>query len=294
MKSYLLRKESDIQLMRGLIERLPYESTAVDFEETMLLASVRATTRLWQHNGKLVGFAFVDDYNNLRFEVAPESRSTQLEDEIIAWGVTCVHKRNAKTGANHTLDAAFSRDNAWQIALLERAGFVQASQRTLSYARSLDEPIVPHPLPPGFELRAVAGEVEIESLVALHRAAFGTENMTVAQRLAIMQAPGYEPELDLAAVTSEGELAAFCICSIETDNDAGKVGFTDPIGTHPLYQQRGLGKAIVTVGLHLLKARGASVVKLGTSSANWSMQRLAESLGFTCISEKLWFSKEVA
>ncbi len=45
MNSYLLQGESDIQSMRDLIQRLPHESTVVDFEETMLLATVRATTR---------------------------------------------------------------------------------------------------------------------------------------------------------------------------------------------------------------------------------------------------------
>ena len=100
MKSYLLREESDIQLMRELIEHLPHESTIVDFEEDMLLASVRARTRLWQDNGYVVGFAFVDEYNNLRFEVEAQSRSAQLEDEIMAWGIICVKKRNAQTGAD--------------------------------------------------------------------------------------------------------------------------------------------------------------------------------------------------
>lgn len=293
MKSYLLHDETDIQQMRALINQLP-QPTVVDFEETMLLPTVRANTRLWQVNGQLAGFAFVDDYNNLRFEIAPEFHSKQLEDELIAWGVTCVQNRNAETGAHDTLDAAFSSDNIWQIVLLERTGFIQASRRTLSYARSLDEPIAPYPFPPGFQLRTVNGETEIENLVALHRAAFGTDNMTVAQRLAIMQAPDYEPELDLVAVTTEGELAAFCICSIETGKDGKKVGYTDPVGTHPRYQQRGLGKAIVTAGLQLLQVRGTAVAKLGTSSINEPMQRLAESLGFVCISEKLWFSKKVA
>lgn len=294
MKSDLLREDSDIQLMRDLIDHLPHNSTIVDFEETMCLASVRARTRLWQVNGHVVGFAFVDDYNNLRFEIAAHARSARLEDEIIAWGVTCVKQRNAQTGAGHTLDAAFSADNTWQIAMLERGGFERASQRTLGYARSLHEPVVTQAFPAGFSLRRVAGEHEVERLVALHRAAFGTENMTVAQRMAIMQAPGYEAELDLVAMAPGGELAAFCICSIEDERDGGRVGFTDPVGTHPRYQQRGLGKAIVTAGLQRLRDRGVSIAKLSTSSANMPMQRLAHSLGFTCVSEKLWFSKVVA
>ena len=145
----------------------------------------------------------------------------------------------------------------------------------------------------GFSLRCVEGEHEVESLVSLHRAAFGTENMTVEQRLAIMHGPQYEREMDLVAVAPNGELAAFCICGFDEQIDAAKTGYIGSLGTFPDYQKCGLGKAMVTAGLHRLRNRGASTVELGTSSKNIPMQRLAESLGFIGVSEKLWFSKKV-
>jgi mycothiol synthase len=293
MKSHLLRDESDVQLIREFIMHLPFESTVVGFEESMLLASVKSTTRLWQHNGTVVGFAFVDDYNNLRFEFETNSLSAQLEDEIIEWGITCVKTRNTETGADKTLDASFKTENTWQIKMLERAGFIRSQQRTLSYARPLFQHIEAHAFPPGFSLRCVTGEHEVDNLVGLHRAAFGTENMTVAHRIAIMHAPAYQRELDLVIVAADGELAAFCICGFEAVMGSEKAGFTDPIGTHPRYRRQGLAKAVITAGLQRLRSGGASFVKLSTLSTNIPMQRLAESLGFVCVSEKVWFSKEV-
>jgi len=136
----------------------------------------------------------------------------------------------------------------------------------------------------------VKGEHEVDDLVALHRATFGTDNMTVEERLAIMRAPQYVPELDLVTVAPNGDLSAFCICGFDEE----KVGYTDPIGTHPRYQKIGLGKAIVTAGLRALQECGATVAELGTSSINLPMQKLAERTGFVCIAESLWFSKEVA
>ena len=291
MKSYVLQDESDIQWMRDLIAGLPHASTIVDLEENMLLPSVRAATKLWLRGGKIAGFAFVDDFNNLQFEIEPEHRSARLENEIIEWGVTCVKKRNAQTGEEHTLDASFGSDNTWQIALLERSGFVRESLRTLRYGRSLSEPVDAPAFPYGFSARCVEGEYEVESLVALHRAAFGTENMTVERRLAIMRAPLYERGLDFVAVAPNGELSAFCICGFEDENK--RVGYTDPIGVHPRYQKLGLGKAIVTAGLHALQNRGAKAAELGTGSENIPMQRLAEATGFVIVSEKSWFSKKV-
>ena len=289
MKSCLLQDDSDIQSMRDLITRLPQKSTAIDFEETIQLDSVRARTRLWKNDDKLIGFAYVDDFNNLRFEVEPQFRSTQLEDEIIAWGLDCMKKRNAETGQNDTLDASFLVENTWQIALLQRSGFVQENLRSLHYARTLNGPIPEHPLPPGFSLRCIKGEDEVENLVTLHRAAFGTENMTVEERLAIMRAPQYERELDLLTIAPNGELAAFCICGIEDAN----IGYTDPIGVHKNYQRLGLGKAMLNAGLQKLKQKGIEHAELGTSSENIAMQKLATAMGFVVVSESLWFSKKV-
>jgi ribosomal protein S18 acetylase RimI-like enzyme len=117
--------------------------------------------------------------------------------------------------------------------------------------------------------------------------------MTVEQRLAIMRSPTYESILDLVVEAPDSTLVAFCICQLEKESDARIIGYTDPIGTHPRYQKKGLAKALVTCGLNLLRDKGASIAKLSTSSKNLPMQRLAESLEFNCIAEQLWFNKEV-
>jgi ribosomal protein S18 acetylase RimI-like enzyme len=137
----------------------------------------------------------------------------------------------------------------------------------------------------------VTGENEVEALVSLHRSAFGTENMTVEERLAIMRAPNYVPELDLVVLAPNRELCAFCICRFEEGDD--HTGYTDPIGTHLCYKRMGLGKALLSAGLRSIQQRGAIIAKLGTSSENIPMQKLAERVGFVCVSENLWFSKEV-
>lgn len=291
MKIKLLEDDSDVQQMRELIKSLAAESTVVDFEEVITLDSVRGRTRLWTDNDALAAFAYVDDYSNLQFEIAPEQRTPQLMQQIVDWGINCIKKQNESSGEISTLDAAFKPENRWQIEMQKQHGFQEDQIRSLHYARGLSVPIIERPLPHGFQLRCVHGEAEVPALVALHRAAFGTENMTVDYRLSIMRAPGYEPDLDFVLIAPDGQLAAFCICGFEDEEK--NIGCTDPIGTHPRYQRQGLGKAIVTSGLLALQARGAKQVKLGTSSENIAMRRLAESLGFRVVSESIWFSRQV-
>ncbi len=292
MKSSILQNDSETQAMRELINTLPQNAAIPNFEEAIQLSSVQATTKLWKDEETVIAFAFVDNFNNLRFEIHPAFRSEAIEDEIIAWGLACMKKRNAETGKFDTLDSAFSKENHWQIAMLERAGFIRENIRSLFYQRSLQEPIKDYALPSGFSLRTVKGKEEVENLVTLHRAAFGTEYFTVEARLAIMNATGYEQELDLVVSAPNGELAAFCICGLEKDDK--HIGYTDPVGVHPAYQKHGLGKAIITAGFRLLKNKGVKTVETGTSSENLAMQALAKRLGFVIVSEKLWFSKKVA
>lgn len=291
MDNRLLQRETDIQAMRDLHRRLEHLQTVEDFEEVIQLDSTRAATRLWLEGKSLIGFAFVDEYDNLQFEIHPLFETDPLIEEMVSWGVHIMQQRNQLTGCKAPLDHCCVAEHSRRIESLERLGFVRQALRTLRYERSLEEPLAAAELPPGFRLRCVKGEHEAHSLAALHRAAFRSENMTTEQRLAIMRAPLYQRDLDFVAVAPDGELAAFCICGFEKGGE--DVGYTDPVGTHPRYQRRGLGKAVVTAGLLALRSRGAKMVRLGTSSENRPMQRLAESLGFRLYAEKLWFSRQV-
>ena len=132
----------------------------------------------------------------------------------------------------------------------------------------------------------------MEALVALHRAAFGTEHMTVAERLSWMHAQDYDPALDLVAVATDGSLAAYCFCAIHRKDNrlSGRHdGVTDPLATHPAHQGRGLARALLCAGMARLRARGAERARLGTSSDNRAMQAAAQGVGYRIESERVWF-----
>jgi len=292
MESSILFDDNDIQAMRELRGRLSSKSTIVDFDEQILLSSIRETTRIWKQDNKIIGFAFVDEYNNLWFDTETEfPMLDELETEIIEWGVFCRKRRITEVGTENTLDCSCNANNNHRINILEKHGFRLEPIRSLQYLYPLNKQIAEHPLPTGFSIRCVKGKDEVEQLVALHQSAFGTNNMTMEYRLAMMSTPQYIQEMDLVAVTPNNELAAFCVCGF--DDPDKKIGYTDPIGTHPSYQRIGLGKALTSAGLITLRNAGVNTVRLGTSNENIAMQKLANALGFVCVSEKLWFSKAV-
>ena len=302
--SRLYTGETDLAAMVDLLTRSRPAAHIADFpglfdlQELMPQPEIQQNTRLWfGDNGRLHAFAIVHTrYSNIYFEIAPETWGNDIAQAIFAWGKTCLQKAYPDPAEPITLDTSCREDDTPRLALLKQHGFVPDSIRSLQLARSLREPIPAPALPAGFSIHPVAGEAEAEALVALHRAAFGTNNMTITERLAIMRAPEYDRKLDLVAAAADGRLAAFCVGSIsaeENERSGQLVGFTDPVGTHPDFQRRGLARALLLTCMRLLQERGMATAVLGTSSQNVAMQKTAESVGFQVQSAKIWFTRPI-
>ncbi len=267
-----------------------------ELAEILAGGQVAARTRVWEDGyGRVCAYASVDDYHNLWFDRLSEVTGAD-EDELVARGVACARdwEASGEAEAGATLDTMCRSEDQARIVLLRRHGFTEQAVRTLHFVRSLTEPIPEPQLPAGYAIRPLAGEGEVEALVALHRAAFGTEYMTVAERLTSMRPPDYDPSLDLVAIAPDGSLAAYCFCAIYTEENrlSGRNdGVTDPVATHPAHQGRGLARALLCAGMRLLQARGTACAVLGTSSDNLAMQAVARATGYRVDLELTWFSR---
>jgi mycothiol synthase len=263
-----------------------------DLAELLAAPKASARTQVWEDAaGRVCAYALVDDYDNLWFDRAPEVAGADADD-LVAWGIACARSLSVQSGEPDSLDTACRAEDNERIAQLRRHGFIELAVRTLRYARSLAEPIPEPTLPADYTIRPVAGETEVEALVTLHRAAFGTRHMTVAERLTWMRAPDYDLVLDLVAVAPDGSLAAYCFCAIHREKNrlSGRNdGVTDPLATHPAHQGSGLARALLCAGMTRLRARGAERALLGTSSDNRAMQAAAQAVGCRIESERVWF-----
>jgi GNAT superfamily N-acetyltransferase len=292
--SRIYADEKDLQVILDLSTRVRPPSHLndypgkLDIEENLGFANTRANTRLWFDDGQSIAWAYVDEYNNLNWEL-DDQYAELIGTKIVEWGEFCVRRKLAK-GETATLDANCREDYSERISFLDRHGFEPTQGFNVSMTRPLTDPIPEPQLSQGFVIRPIAGIHEAESVAAMHRAAFGTEYMTTENRLVIMGTSGYDPSLDLLAIAPTGEIAAYCSCSV---NDQARIGMTDPVATHPKYQRLGLSRALLLTGMRLLKERGMESAHLGTSGDNLAMQRTAESVGFTIEYNTIWFSKEV-
>ena len=272
--------------VRPLQQRSDYPGR-VDFEEFLAQDGAADWIQLWEDEcGALQGYAWVDDYRNLHFEYRPQPG---LGDEMVRWGLARAADLPVEEGDENLLDSNCRGSAAERIALLRRHGFEDSPVRTVHYVHRLNTPPQAPQLSEGFLLRPLAGESEVEGVVALHRAAFGTEQMTEEDRLATLHTSEYSPELDWVVQAADGRLAAYCTGTLSPVGEE-LVGYTDPVAVHPDFQRLGLAKAMLCAGAAALQARGAVCVRLGTTSENTGMRRAAEAAGFELDYEVLWFS----
>jgi ribosomal protein S18 acetylase RimI-like enzyme len=292
--SRIYKDKDDFQIIIDLLAKFRPSKHINDFpqktdiEEKLALEEIRANTRLWFDGSQPIGWAYVDDFNNLHWEL-----DNQYEEligvEIVAWGESCI-RRSLAENASGNLDASSREHRTERIAFLKQHGFQQLEDTTVAMTRSLSAPIPGPKLPQGHAIRPIKGKEEAEAVATMHRAAFGTDYMTTENRLAIMNTSEYDPSLELLVVAPDGMIAAYCTCSV---NDQTKIGFTDPIAMHPSYQRMGLARALLLRGMQLLKERGMKSAHLGTSGENVAMQKTAKSVGFTVEYRTIWFSKQV-
>jgi mycothiol synthase len=260
----------------------------VDLEEAFASVIAPKNTRLWFANNSLIAWAHVDGCNNLLWELEQEYAG-QLGKKIVKWAEQCVRRNLSNVGVG-ALYANCRESYTDRMSFLKQHGFNQLENTTVALMRSLSEPIRLPELPPGFLLRPILGKHEAADVAAMHRAAFGTGYMTTENRLIIMNTSAYDPSLDLVVIAPDGSIAANCICSVNLQE---KIGFTDPVAAHPRFQGIGLVRALLLTGLKLLKERGMTRARLGTSGDNIRMQRSAESVGFTIEYKTIWFKKDV-
>ena len=264
--------------------------------------------RLWENqDGRLLAFATVllreaegvlDGL--LRFQVHPDARYGDLQEEIMAWFAERVREASTERGLRGQLRCRARTDEIARQALLQQHGF-RISRYFLRMERSLIEPIPEPALPPGFALRTLKGLDEAEAWVTCFNDAFADHwnhhPLTLEQVTHHMSDATYSLRHDLIAVTEDGTFAAFCYWDDEPDKNNGpgaSVGWIHLLGTRPEFRKLGLGRAMLFAGLRRLRDAGATSALLGVDAASpTGATRLYEAAGFKPVHTYIQYFKEL-
>ena len=250
----------------------------------------RREVRLWEEDGELVGFAWLEEPDGVVMQVHPRLRgSSSLEGEMLEWAA---RQTRAAYGdrAGDELWTRVAEDEPRLDALLARLGFARDPDHALKMLRDLDEPITGNAPPDGWTVREVGGEGEWEERVQIHREVWHPSRVTLEAYRRLRAAPGYDPRLDLVAVAPDGKFGSYCVCWFDPES---RTGLFEPLGTRPAYRSKGLGKAVMHEGLRRLRELGARSAFVTAVHDNGAARSLYESVGFHTINRERLYGKKL-
>ena len=250
----------------------------------------QSNIRLWLENDELIGWTLLSpDEQALDVYTRPSLRGEPREAEMLRRAV------EEMSGLESIQALWVSEQDDVRRRWFEQNGFRLSEKHDVRLLRSISEPLNGPTLPEGFSLRGSRGTEEDARLRAVaSKAAFGSRKPFEEywpRTWRLMQAPIYVPEHEIFVMSPDGQVAAYCI--IWTD-EVTRVGHFEPVGTHPDFQRKGLGKCLLFEGLRRLQSEGMTVADVCTNHDNEAALRLYESVRFHRHQELLIYKKEKA
>jgi len=242
-------------------------------------AAFLPTIPLWFAGDALVGFLWPRPGSS---EIFSHPHHGAAEPHMLAYAEQ--HLRTPATAAEPAaLTLVSLESDTHRNELLAARGFLRTEGFLASHIIDLGQPTPAPQLPAGFAIRDMAGALgaaELEARVNVHRAAFHPSKVTAATYAAARSSATFRLDLDLVAVAQNGDFAAYCTIWFEPEN---RVGLYEPVGCHPDYQRRGLGKAVLHEGMRRLRELGAVRAHVGSWQDNSAGALLYRAAGFQLI-----------
>lgn len=206
--------------------------------------------RLWKDGDKIVGLALTERPDeNMFFMVHPEYRS--LEDEMITWAEANVPADKIQIWTRE--------GDVFREKLLEKRGYSCTKPYEYLNWRVLENYTPLSELPAEYTFHSLDDDKFWDSKIDCTAKAFGSEKVTREIYTFMQSAPSYDRSLDLYIVYKD-MVVSMCIIWLDTRDD---LGYFEPVATHPDFQGKGLGKALLNYGMKLLKNRGIAKAYVG-------------------------------
>jgi GNAT superfamily N-acetyltransferase len=235
---------------------------------------------LWEVAGQIVAVLTPDSSGEAFFQVHPAFQDVVSMSEMLDAAEQKLPLPN-ENGKQQLITWVNAADDATKQLFTER-GYVRSKYKAEHMRRRFFTQPIPDPVTPvGYSVRALGDESELPARSWLSWKAFHPDEPDEKYEgwewyKNIQRVPLYRRDLDIVAVSAEGELSAFCTVWFD---DVTRTAVFEPVGTHPAHQKRGLGKAVMTEGLRRAEKLGATLASV--SSYSDGAHALYHSMGFT-------------
>ncbi len=231
--------------------------------------------------------------------VRPSWRGQGVGARLLEAGIA--RARELRRSETTHLDAVNRKDRPDFAALLTSRGF-RPVRYGLRMRRDLSGGLPEMPLPPGFVVCSVLEKsVAPRDSCAAFNAAFadhwGHVDYPVESWEYWTRQPSYDPRGDFFAYDAQGKAAGFVYACERLDHNqrtGEREGEIDLLGVLPAYRRRGLGRALLALGLNHLKMIGMSAAELDVDGENPNQAvRLYRSVGFVEKSRSVTYRLEI-
>lgn len=237
--------------------------------------TLQSNIRLWMKDDELIAWALLSfDENSFDVYMNPQYSYTSYEEEVLSSTI------QEMSGLDELKAPWIANTDVWRIGWLEKNGFKLGEHFYYLMHRFLSDPIADSVPPTGFSLRHSHGVVDAEIRSVCSAAAFESKkpfDEYIVRTKNFMQSQVYVPEHEIFVMSPNDEVASFCI--IWTD-ELNKFGHFEPVGTHPNYQGKGLGKVLLNEALTQLKQEKMREASVCVDFDNPNAIRLYEAVGF--------------
>lgn len=208
------------------------------------------------HDGCIVGVITPEGRGNFYLHVHPAAQSPELEVAMLKAAEMYLAEPGTD-GRCHLTVWGHQQDTLRNRVLTEH-GYIRGDWPEYQRGRSLHIPIPDYAPVSSYTIRSLGDTYELPARSWLSWKVFHPDDpdenyMGWHWYLDIQRCPLYRRDLDLVAVTPDGELAAFCTLWYD---DMTRTGYFEPVGTAVAHQRKGLGKAIMNEGMRRLKDMG--------------------------------------
>jgi mycothiol synthase len=231
------------------------------FIQTCQSDPMEQVTYLWEtQDNRLAGVLHSIFKGEAFLHIHPDFFSLELENEMFATAEK--HLSDTNNAGEHRLFVQVDEDDLLRMEVLRSRGYTYRDAPVFRWRRDLDERLPDVNVASGYTIRSMGDVREYNTRAWASWRAFHPnepdEKFEGGEWYANLQsAPLYRRDLDIIAVASGGEIAAF---STIWYDDVTRSAVCVLVGTVPEHQCRGLGKAVITEGLCRLRRMGCKRV----------------------------------
>ena len=240
-----------------------------------------------------IAFGWFGPPGELDFLIAPDDPTTvePLVAELVAWAD---ERRHAFAEGNVTpLRAWVGVSDPVTWAAIRSQGLAMESGHefvAFTGAMAVADRWPALALPPGLSIRPLGSDADIAARVACGRAAFPSSTMTVERYRKALDAWLYRPGLDLLAVAEDGRVVGFALGWLDLRT---RVVELEPVGVHPDWHRRGVGREICRATLRVARTMGAERVVIAAERTNPGAMALYRGLGLAVTNEIVPFARRL-